>query len=71
MSAQLTYAHLLEDRELLAHLEQRDSILFKGLENEWQRIERQVTRLGFGESYIVSQTVSRQGFTKVLPLETQ
>ncbi len=38
-----------------AHLQRKDTLLFKGLGREWQKIERQVELLGFGEVYVVSQ----------------
>ena len=49
------YTRLLSDDELLAHLERGDSITFEGLALEWQQIERQVERLGFGDQYAVSR----------------
>ncbi len=52
-----------------AHIEKKNTLLFKGLGREWQQIERQVERLGFGEVYVVSQRGSRHGSTKVTPLE--
>lgn len=69
MSAEQTYTRLLADAELRAHLEKRDTLIFQGLGREWQQIERQVERLGFGELFIVSQRVSEQSSTRVTPLE--
>jgi len=65
MSPQVIYTKLLQDDEMRAHLERNDTLLFKGLAREWQRIERQVERLGFGELYIVSQRGTPHGNTKV------
>ena len=71
VSAKLTYNCLLHDRDLLQHLGQRDTLLFAGLGREWQEIEKQVERLGFGEIYIVSRSGSRPGSTKVKPASAQ
>ncbi len=65
MVAQLIYTRPLEDDEMRTLLEKRETIVFRGLGREWQQIERQVERLGFGESYIVSQRGSRDGDTRV------
>jgi hypothetical protein len=64
-SAELSYSRLLQDQELREHLEHGDTLFFPGLGREWQRVERQVERLGFGELYIVSQRGSPPGYTKV------
>ena len=65
MAAKVIYTSRLEDHELRTHLENQDTVLFKGLGGEGQEIERQVERLGFGELYVVSQRGSREGDTKV------
>lgn len=70
MGAKLIYTRLLGDQEMRGHLENRDTLLFEGLPREWQQIERQVERLGFGDRYVVSQRVSRQGFTQVDPVKS-
>jgi hypothetical protein len=44
----------LTDAELRPQLEALDTILFVGHRLQWQEIERQVERLGFGDLYIVS-----------------
>jgi hypothetical protein len=50
-------------------LESGTALLFKGLESDWQTVERQVERLGFGHSYFVSRTSGRSGgLTKVTPV---
>ena len=49
------YTRLLSDEELRPHLERGDSVAFKGLGREWEEIERQVERLGYGETYAVSR----------------
>ena len=65
MGARVIYTSRLGDDEMRAHLEKEDILLFKGLGGEWQLIERQVERLGFGEAYVVSQRGSRDGDTRV------
>ena len=49
------YTRLLSDEELRPHLERGDVIAFKGVGREWEEIERQVERLGFGDKYAVSR----------------
>lgn len=71
MRAATIYTRLLGDQELGAHLEKGDTLLFEGLGREWQQIERQVERLGFGDRFVVSQVRKRQNSTKVSPLETR
>ena len=44
----------LADEELRPQLEARASIVFDGQAIRFHEIERQVERLGFGDSYIVS-----------------
>lgn len=66
------YSHLLSDEQLRAHLERKETVIFKGLSREWQQIERQVERLGFGESYIVTQRKGARGGTiRVAPVRAQ
>ena len=67
------YTRLLSDEELRPHLERRDSVVFKGLVREWEEIERQVERLGFGDAYTVSRTrkagaSGEESFIRVSPL---
>jgi hypothetical protein len=50
------YAKPMTDQELRSALEARDTIFFMGRAIRWQEVERQVERLGFGDSYIVSCT---------------
>jgi len=71
MAAHVIYTRPLQDDEIRMHLEKRETIVFKGLGREWQDIERQVERLGFGDLYIVSQRGSRNGDTRVSLLEAQ
>ncbi len=68
MAAHFIYLSPLEDDELRTHLKNQDTLLFKGLGGEWQQIERQVERLGFGDLYVVSQRGSHAGDTKVTVL---
>lgn len=70
MSGATVYTGRLDDRALSNHLEKRDTLLFKGLGSEWQQIERQVERLGFGDRFAVSQIAGHQHSTKVSPLQT-
>jgi hypothetical protein len=48
------HTHRLTDEELRQELEAKDTILFIGTDLTWQEVERQLERLGFGDSYIVS-----------------
>jgi hypothetical protein len=48
------HTHRLTDEELKSELEAKDTILFMGTDLTWQEVERQLERLGFGDSYIVS-----------------
>jgi hypothetical protein len=67
--AKHTFSFILSDDQMRAHLRNGSTLLFKGLERDWQTLERQVERLGFGELYLVSRTSSRRGdLTKVSPV---
>jgi hypothetical protein len=46
----------LTDAELRPQLQALDTIFFVNQGLQWQEIERQVERLGFGDLYIVSAT---------------
>jgi len=59
------YTSLVPDEVLRPHLERQDTVVFRGLVREWQQIERQVERLGFGEGYVVSQRSANGGSTVV------
>jgi len=50
------YLHVLSDEELRPLLEHGDSVSLLGMGREWERIEHQVERLGFGTAYAVSRT---------------
>ena len=70
------YTRLLNDEELRSHLERGDVIAFEGLGREWEAIERQVERLGFGDAYAVSRSrragvPSEQAIIRVSPVRTQ
>ena len=67
MTTTLDCTCLLRDEELSDHLRKGHTLLFKGLGNEWQQIERQVERLGFGETYFVSQLEGHESSTKLSP----
>ena len=51
----------LSDDELRPQLEAMATVLFDGQTVEWDEIEQQVERLGFGDLYIVSCTQGRSG----------
>ena len=55
MAVSEPYTRLLADEELRAHLERKETIVFKDFSHEWQQIERQVEQLGFGDLYLVTQ----------------
>ncbi len=70
------YTRLLSDDELRPHLERGDSIVFTGLAHEWEEVEQQVERLGFGDAYAVSRTrragaPREQGITRLSPVRKQ
>jgi len=57
---------LLSDDQMFAQLQRGETFFFKL--SKWQQIERQIERLGFDESYFVSQLDSGRGkLTKVTP----
>ena len=67
------YTRPLNDQELRSHLEHGDTITFSAALKDWQEIERQVERLGFGSDYTVSrgsrpQLAGLQRHTRVTPL---
>ena len=49
------YLRVLSDEELRSYLEPGDSICLLGMGREWETIEQQVERLGFGTAYAVSR----------------
>jgi hypothetical protein len=64
------YTRLLRDDELRPHLQAGDAIAFVGLAGKWRDIERQVEKLGFGNSYAVSlakRKAGDPGFIRVSP----
>jgi len=67
------YTHPLNDQELRSHLERGDTITFSDAVKDWEQIERQVERLGFGSDYAISRSshpalAGLQSHTKVTPL---
>ena len=69
------YTRLLRDEELHFLLQRGDSITFTDAVRDWESIERQVERLGFGDAYAVSRAskvdpAGLQRHTKVAPLHT-
>ena len=70
------YTRLLSDEELRPHLERGDVIAFEGLGREWEEIERQVERVGFGDTYAVTRSrragvPGEQAIIRVSPVRTQ
>jgi hypothetical protein len=55
------YMQPLSDDELRPQLEAMATIMFDGQTVEWEEVDRQVERLGFGDLYIVSCTQGRSG----------
>ena len=49
-----THTRLLSDGELRLQLQSRDIVVFEVRDVSWQKVERQVERLGFGDLYTVS-----------------
>ena len=64
------YTRLLTDEEMRAHLERKERLVFCGMPREWQEVERQVERLGFGASYFVTLCKGPRGGTiRVVPAQ--
>ncbi len=61
MAAMVHCSFVPSDAEMRAHLEQGNSLFFPGMGREWEKLERQVERLGFGEVYFVSRTKGLRG----------
>jgi hypothetical protein len=71
MALEEAYTRLLTDEELRPRLERSEAIVFPGLSREWQQIERQVEKLGFGELYFVTQRSGpRGGAVRLSPAQT-
>jgi hypothetical protein len=69
MSDKLTFSYILSDDQMRAQLESGATLQFQGLESDWQTVERQVERLGFGQRYFVSRTSGPHGgLTRVTPV---
>jgi len=59
---------LLSDDQMLAQLQRGETFFFKL--SKWQLIERQIERLGFDDSFFVTQVDSGRGkLTKVSPAQ--
>jgi hypothetical protein len=62
------FSSILPDARMRLLLEQGNTLVFEGLARNWQEVEKQVERLGFGEEYLVlSAKGTRGGLTKVIP----
>jgi hypothetical protein len=60
---------ILPDDQMRACLETGATLVFDGLGKEWQAVERQVERLGFGDTCFVFRAKGRHGdLTKVTPV---
>jgi hypothetical protein len=65
---QFTYSRLPSERELLIHLRAQEEIVVRVQGIRWQEIERQIEGLGFGDSFLVSETNGRHGVScKITP----
>ncbi len=51
------------DEALCRLLEKRETVCLVAPESEWRRVERQVERLGFGDTYLVSYSKGPRGGT--------
>ena len=69
MSAKQTFSYILSDDQMRSHLQSGNTLLFEGLADDWETVERQIERLGFGDTYLVSLVKGRGGdLTKVMPV---
>jgi len=55
------FTRQLSDEELLPHLLSQNQLVLKVPGLRWQEVERQVERLGFGESFFVAETEGTRG----------
>ena len=55
------YKRLLTDEEIRDLLHRNEIIVFDGMSREWQKVEQQIEKLGFGDTYIVSQRKGPRG----------
>jgi hypothetical protein len=63
-----TFDSILSDDQMRAQLERREVFFFKRPGPNWQLIERQIERLGFGEKYFVTCISAVRGeLTKITP----
>jgi hypothetical protein len=51
-----THTKPLSDDRLRPELEAGDTVVFRGRNFTWEKVQRQVERLGFGDSYLVIAT---------------
>ena len=69
MAAKQTFSYILSDDQMRSHLQNGNTLLFEGLADDWEAVERQIERLGFGDTYLVSLVKGRGGdLTKVMPV---
>lgn len=66
--AKQCFDSLLPDDQMREQLKRGETFCFS-FGNNWQEIEQQIERLGFGDNYFVSQIKARRGkMTKVTPV---
>ncbi len=67
MSAK-TFGCLLSDEQMRLQLDSGTTLVFEKTAANWQDLERQIERLGFGEKYFVTRTRGARGErTRVVP----
>jgi len=68
MSAQQKLSGILSDDEMRLHLERGDMLVFQGMGGNWEEMEEQIERLGFGNQYLVLRGDALSGErTKAIP----
>lgn len=67
-----SFNYILSDDKMRTYLKAQTRLLFEGLARDWQKVEQQVERLGFGEKYFVSQAKSaKRNHSKVTPAQSR
>jgi hypothetical protein len=63
---------IMSDAQMRAQLERQEVFFFKKPASNWQSIERQIERLGFGDAYFVTCVSGGRGeLTKITPAMAQ